>query len=169
MTSILQLAEGIQGSAIGVALAESAYAFPIIEGIHLIGLSISVGLIFLTDLRLIGVFLRHVPVTDVLHGLRPYVLGGFAAIFGSGALLFWSEAATVVASPAFPFKLLFIVLGGLNALYFEFVLAKGAPVQENHAVLPAGVKLAGLASLLLWTLVIVCGRLIPYLPSWTEL
>ena len=167
MSSLLQLAESIQNSAVGVSIAESAYAFPIIEGIHLIGLSISVGLIVLTDLRLIGVFLRHIPVLDVLHGLRPYVLGGFAAIFLSGSLLFWSEAATVLASPAFPFKLLFIALGGLNALYFEFVLAKQKPVQENHPILPKKVRFAGLASLALWTLVIVCGRLIPYLPEWS--
>jgi len=167
MSSILELAETIQNSAFGVTLAESAYAFPIIEGIHLIGLSISVGLIILTDLRLIGVFLRHIPVLDVLHGLRPFVLGGFAVIFISGSLLFWSEAATVLASPPFPFKLFFIFLGGLNALYFEFVLAKQKPVQENHAVLPKKVRYAGLASLTLWTLVIICGRLIPYIPEWS--
>jgi hypothetical protein len=167
MTSLLQVAETVQNSAFGVSLAESAYAFPIIEGAHLIGLSISVGLIVLTDLRLIGVFLRHIPVLDVLHGLRPFVLAGFAAIFISGALLFWSEAATVVASPPFPFKLLFIVLGGLNALYFEFVLAKQPPIQENHPVLPKKVRYAGLASLTLWTLVIVCGRLIPYITEWS--
>lgn len=166
MSSLIQLAESVQNTGLGPLLAESELAFPIIEGIHLIGLSISVGLIFLTDLRLLGVFLRHIPITDVLHQLRPWVLGGFAAIFVSGGLLFWSEAATVVASPPFPFKLLFIVLGGINALYFELVLARQPAVQQNHSVLPANVRLAGLASLVLWTLVIIFGRLIPYVPSW---
>lgn len=164
MSSIVEIAQGIQYSDVGVALAESQYAFPVIEGIHLIGLAVSVGLIFLTDLRLIGVFLRNVPITDVLHQLRPWVLGGFALTFVSGVLLFWSEAATVIVSPAFPVKFLFIVLAGLNALYFEFKLARQAPVVENHAVVPAGVKFAGLASITLWTLVIIAGRLIPYLP-----
>ncbi|MBS0349037.1 MAG: hypothetical protein JSR69_21535 [Proteobacteria bacterium] len=167
MASILELAQSIEGTRIGVAIAESALAFPIIEGIHLIGLSISVGLIFLTDLRLLGLFLRHVPLNDVLHHLRPYVLGGFAAIFISGGLLFWAEAATLVASPPFPFKLAFIVLGGLNALYFEFVIARQPAVQNaQHGALPANAQLAGLASLVLWTLVIICGRLIPYIPAW---
>lgn len=166
MSSLIQLAESVQNTGLGPLLAESELAFPIIEGIHLIGLSISVGLIFLTDLRLLGVFLRHIPITDVLHQLRPWVLGGFGAIFVSGGLLFWSEAATVVASPPFPFKLLFIVLGGVNALYFELVIARQPAVQHNHAILPANVRLAGLASLVLWTLVIIFGRLIPYVPSW---
>ncbi len=164
MSLILELAQGLQYSALGVALAESAYAFPLIEALHLIGLSVSVGLIFLIDLRLIGVFLKHVPIIDLLHQTRPLVLGGFAVIFVSGVLLFWSEAATVIVSPAFPVKFLFIAIAGLNALYFEFRIAKRPPVVENHAVLPASVRTAGLVSLASWSAVIVAGRLIPYLP-----
>lgn len=166
MSALLDLAEAVQNSGLGPVLAESELAFPIIEAIHLIGLSISVGLIVLTDLRLLGVFLRHIPASEVLQQLRPWVLGGFAAIFVSGGLLFWAEAATVVASPPFPFKLGFIVLAGLNALYFESVLARQPVLRSPAVVLPAPVRLAGLASIVLWSLVIVCGRLIPYIPSW---
>ena len=165
MSAIIELAQGIQNSAIGTALAQSTVAFPIIEGIHLLGLSVSVGLIFLTDLRLIGVILRSVPIVDVLRQLRPWVLSGFAVTFVSGFLLFWSEAATVIISPAFPAKFLFIALGGLNALYFEFRLARLTAVVENHPVVPVAVKYAGLASISLWTLTIIAGRLIPYLPN----
>jgi len=165
MSVILALAEQIEASAIGVAIAESRYAYPVIEGLHLIGLSISVGLIFLTDLRLMNVFLKRVPVTDVLRHLRPYVIGGFIAVFISGGLLFWSAAARMLESPAFIAKLIFIALAGLNALYFEFVIAQRAPVRENHSLLPTSVRYAGMASFGLWTLVVVCGRLIPYLPA----
>lgn len=167
MSTLLALAERIEQSPVGAAIAESRYAFPVIEGVHLIGLSISVGLIFLTDLRLMGLLFTHVPVRDVIHHLRVYVLVGFALVFISGGLLFWSEASTLIESPAFPFKMLFMVLAGINALYFELVLAKQDAVQENRPLLPRNVKLAGAASLFLWTLVIICGRLIPYLPRWT--
>jgi len=163
----MTLAESIEQSSIGAAIAESRYAFPVIEGVHLIGLSISVGLIFLTDLRLMGVLFTHVPVRDVIHHLRPYVLGGFALVFLSGGLLFWSEASMLIESPAFPFKMLFMALAGVNALYFELVLAKQETVQANAPLMPRNVKLAGAASLFLWTLVIICGRLIPYLPRWS--
>ena len=165
MSTILALAEQIEASAIGVAIAESRYAYPVIEGIHLIGLSISVGLIFLTDLRLMNLFLKRVPVTDVLRHLRPYVIGGFIAVFISGGLLFWSAAARMLESPAFIAKLVFIALAGINALYFEFVIAQRSPVRDNHSILPASVRYAGMASFGLWTLVVVCGRLIPYLPA----
>jgi hypothetical protein len=165
MSTLFALAEQIEASAIGVAIAESRYAYPIIEGIHLIGLSVSIGLIFLTDLRLMNVFLRKVPLPDVLRHLRPYVIGGFIAVFVSGGLLFWSAAARMLESPAFIAKMIFMLFACLNALYFEFVIAQRTPVRENHSILPSTVRYAGAASFGLWTLVVVCGRLIPYLPA----
>jgi hypothetical protein len=168
MPTIADIANAIEATPIGTAIAESRYAFPIIEGTHLIALSVSVGLIFLTDLRLMGLFLRQVPAASVIQGLRPYVLFGFALVFISGGLLFWAEAAEVIASPAWIFKFAFIGLAGLNAAYFEFVISRrpGA-LSPERAKLPRGVKFAGLASLAIWTLVIICGRLIAYLPHWS--
>jgi hypothetical protein len=163
--SLMSFAEQIEATSLGTAIAESRYAFPFIEGVHLIGLAIAVGLLFITDLRLAGVALKRVPLTNVLHQLRPWVLGGFASIFITGGLLFFAEATQLVANPAFKFKLVFIALAGINAAYFEFGIARTPAVLNNDAVLPASVKMAGVASLTLWTLVIVCGRLIPYLPS----
>lgn len=167
MSTLLNLAAQIESSAIGVLIAESRFAYPIIEGIHLIGLSVSVGLIFLTDLRLMGLILTRVPVENILRHLRPYVLGGFAAIFISGGLLFWSSAARMLESPAFAFKLLFIALAGLNALYFELVIARREQGTQHGNRLPRAFGYAGAASFTLWTLTIVCGRLIPYLPTWS--
>ena len=166
MDALLTLAIAIENSATGIAIAESRFAYPVIEGIHLIGLSVSVGLIFITDLRLMGLILKRVPIERVLHHLRPWVLGGFAAIFISGALLFWSSAARMLESPAFVFKLLFIALAGINALYFEWIIVpREKPVGIGS--LPRSFRFAGVASLTLWTLTIVCGRLIPYLPAWS--
>ncbi len=165
LAGIIGIAEDIEQSQVGVAIAESRYWWPIFEGTHLLSLSISFGLILLTDLRLVGVFLRGVPVTEVLHGLRPYVLGGFALTFVSGGLLFWSEAAKVIVSPVWNLKCLLIVLGGLNALYFEFVIARKAAVVENRVPLPSSVRYAGFASISIWVVVIVCGRLLAYLPG----
>lgn len=165
MSAIVDLAQQIQDTPFGTALAESTIAFPAIEAVHLLGLSLSVGLIFLTDLRLVGVLLRRVSVPDLLHQLRPWILTGFALTFLSGILLFWSEAGTIITSPALPAKAIFIVLAGFNAIYFELKIAKQPAVQENYAVLPAGVRFAGVASIVLWTLVIIAGRLIPYLPN----
>lgn len=167
VSAMFELATSIEESQVGTAIAESRYLFLVIEGVHLIGLSVAAGLIAITDLRLMGLILRRVPVLAVLHALRPWVLAGFAVIFLSGGLLFWSSAARVLNSPAFAAKMLLVLLGGLNAVYFEFVIAKRHADAADPAATPRSFRLAGAASLLLWSLVIVGGRLIPYLPSWS--
>lgn len=167
LTATLEIATRIEESSVGVAIAESRYAFFFIEGVHLIGLSIAVGLIAITDLRLMGLILKSVPARTVVQALRPWVIGGFAVIMVSGALLFWSAAARVTDSPAFALKMGFIVLAGLNAAWFEFIVSRREPPAGNPVGLPKGARFAGFASLSLWTLVIVTGRLIAYLPHWS--
>ncbi len=161
--SLVAFAEHIEQWPLAVYIAESRYAFPLIEGVHLIGLSVAIGLLFITDLRLAGVVLKRLPAVQVLHQLRPWVLGGFAVIFVTGGLLFLAGASTLITSAVFAWKLLFIALAGINAAYFEFVIAKKTQVRDGQAVLPDAARFAAIASLSLWTVVIVCGRLIPYL------
>lgn len=151
----------LQDSALGVALSESIYMYPLVEGTHLISLVFSFGLIVLTDLRLIGFFLPSVPVSEVLAKLRPWLLGGFVVTFITGFLLVFVNGPTLVHTWVFPLKLLLIVIAGLNAIWFEIKFGRRAAEWTTRA--PKGAKLAGWVSLTTWSLVVVCGRLIPYL------
>ena len=74
----------IQDSDIGTSIRESTWTFPIIETTHVIGLAISVGLILLTDLRLIGAILRKRPFTELWGQLKPLFTVGFIIMFLSG-------------------------------------------------------------------------------------
>ena len=163
--SVINFLQILHDSQLGTALRESLYMFPIVEGTHLIGLSISVGLILLTDLRLVGFFLKSVSVQDVLHQLRPWVLGGFAVTFSTGILLIWAEGPKIWQIPVFPLKLSLIALSGLNALWFEFKYGRNVTEWGVQTEFPKGAKLAGWVSLASWSAVIVCGRLIPYLDA----
>ena len=156
----------LEATRVGTAIAEGRYAFPIIEGIHLIGLAMAVGLLMLVDLRLVGVFLTQVSPRRLHRELLPFVLGGFGVIVLAGVVLLSSEATTVFASPPWPFKMAFIAMGGINALFFEFVIARRPNALPDTGALPAGVRIAGGLSIVLWILVIVCGRLIPYITTW---
>lgn len=160
--SINDIAQLLTDSALGTSIRESVYAYPLIEGLHLIGLTFSVGLILFVDLRLLGVFLRNVPVTDVLRPLRPWLLTGFALTFSTGILLFTSDAAKFINLWIFPLKILFIALAGINALWFESRWGAKAESWQIFA-LPKQVKIAAFTSITLWSAVVVAGRLIPYL------
>lgn len=157
-----ELALQLSESAFGTYLRESLILFPLIEGIHLLGLALSFGLIFFTDLRLIGVFLPQVPVSQVLSQLRRWIFTGFALTFATGILLFWAEADSLVKNPAFLVKVLALVAAVINALLFEFRWGKLGAVWVDQAATPRAARLAGWLSLSLWGVVTISGRLIPY-------
>lgn len=127
MTSI-EFADLLYDSELGTSLRESIYAYPIVEGIHLIGLAFSVGLLFFVDLRLLGLFLPKISVSALFQPLRPLILGSFAVTMVTGVLLFVASAPKIITLDVFFYKLIFIALAGVNALLFE--LKWGKRIEE---------------------------------------
>jgi len=186
MSLLFDYAQQIENYPAIVAFHESLYLFPLVEGTHLLGLAFSVGILAVIDLRLLGVAFRGVPKGLLLKQLRPWLLWGFSITFVTGLILLASEASTAISNPAFLYKLAFIALAGVNAVVFEWrtrqedlahvkahqiaALPEASTHQvARHATLPARSarydQISGGVSLLLWVLVIVSGRLIPYLAS----
>lgn len=159
---IRDLCQWIAESQIGRGILESVWVFPIIEGFHLLGIGLSVGVLCWLDLRLMGLVFRDQPVSKVWKQVVPAAGIGFVLMFITGGLLFWAEAITAYDSVHFWIKLGLILLAGLNAGYFEFVTRRGIGEWDNDPIPPARVRLAGLASLILWTAVITTGRTMAY-------
>jgi hypothetical protein len=160
--SLLNLCQRLQDTAFATSLLESQYMWLIIESAHVLGLAFSVGLIVITDLRLIGQLRRREPVSEVLEALRPWLLAGFAMMFVTGGLLFISEAAKVIVIPWFKLKMLFLVLAGFNALWFELTLGRKLAAWVELDSPPIGARIAGWTSLACWTAVIFLGRWVAY-------
>jgi Family of unknown function (DUF6644) len=159
---IRDVCQWIGGSAIGRGILESVWIFPIIEGLHLLGIALSVGVLCWLDFRLIGLAFRDQPVSKVWKQVVPMAGIGFALMFITGGLLFWAEAITAYDSVHFWIKLGLILLAGLNAGYFELVTRRTIQVWDCDPIPPLKVRIAGLASLVLWIAVITTGRTMAY-------
>jgi hypothetical protein len=147
---------------VSIAIRESALLFPIIEGAHLLGIALSVGMLCWFDLRLLGLVLKDEPVSKVWRRVMPAAITGFVLMFITGGLLFWAEAATAYHSVHFWIKIGLMFVAGLNALYFELTTHKHVAAWDTSTVLPMRARMAGLISLLLWTAVIITGRTMAY-------
>jgi hypothetical protein len=62
--------------------------------------------------------------------------------------------------------MLVMVLAGINALAFHFITYNSVATWDTRATTPFGAKLSGALGMLLWAIVIVSGRLIPY--NWFQ-
>ena len=160
--SLLQIARAIEASQLGTALRESLWGFPALNLVHLIGLTIAGGTIVFWDLRLLGVGLRHAPVSKVGASLLPWTWAGFAIMFVSGSLLVSIEAGRLYSNIYFRMKVLFLILAGMNVLVFHLTVYRSVPAWDQARVTPLRARVAGGLSLLLWFSILSCGRAIGY-------
>jgi hypothetical protein len=59
-----------------------------------------------------------------------------------------------------------MAVAGLNAFAFHFVTAATLAEWDSRPQLPPAAKRAGMLGLVLWTNVILCGRLMYYANTW---
>jgi len=162
MHSILVFCQWLELSAVGKAVRDSSWLFPIIETIHICGIVVLVGATSILDLRLMGLIRRDDPVTKLARRFLPWAWAGFVIMFVTGFLLFASEATKMYGNLSFQLKMLMIVSAGVNALVFHSIAYQSVGKWENDPVAPLSARAAGLISLLLWFGIAGAGRWIAY-------
>ena len=151
----------LEESAPATAVRGSAWGYPIIETLHILGFVVLVGAAFMFDLRLLGIS-RSLPVTRMARHLLPWSRAAAFVVVPSGLLLFMVSATEVAPSPVFRLKLVLIVAAATNAAVFHLATFSSVGTWDRDAPTPPAARLAAILSLLLWTGVITCGRMIAY-------
>lgn len=160
--SLTELLQWLESTSLGSIARESLYGFQILVGIHILGLIFSVGLLLWVDLRMLGHEMGSRSISGVYRALLPWFTAGFAVMFLSGAALFAGFATSAVENRYFWIKMGAIALAGINAALFHFVTGTLDDGWDTSQRPTAAIRLAGLSSLVLWTVVILCGRMISY-------
>jgi len=156
--SLLPFFEWCYQSAIGEAIRDSNWVFPVIEAFHLLGLGLTVGAVLIVDLRLLGVGLSRQPVAQLSGAVEPWLLGSLALMFTSGIPLFLSEAIKLYYSIPFWVKMTSLLL----ALLFTFTVRRRVTRTGLTSDRPLLGRLTALISLGLWFGVAWGGRWIGF-------
>jgi len=151
----------IEASAIGVAMRQSLWLYPIVEIVHLAGIGLLFGSIAILDLRLLGLS-RGVPVRRLAAHVLPWTAASFLLIVPSGLAMFVAHAGDFIASPVFALKMGLILAAGVNAAVFHAGAMRTASDWDVNRAPPRAARVAAALSLLAWVSVIACGRLLAY-------
>jgi len=151
----------IEGTALGVAMRQSLWLYPIVEIVHLAGIGLLFGSIVILDLRLLGLS-RGLPVRRLAAHVLPWTLASFLLIVPSGLAMFTAHAGDFIASPVFALKMGLILAAGVNAAAFHAGAMRGASDWDVNRAPPRAARVAAALSLLAWVSVIACGRLLAY-------
>ena len=162
MAFFLHFCQWLGTTPFSATIRESTWWYPIIESVHVLGLTLFVGLLLLWDLRLLGVTLRRVAVSEVWARLIPWISLGAVIMVISGILLFTSDPVRFYGNVFFRIKAFGLFLALLNALAFHFGIERQLVDWDTTPETPRAAKLAGAFSIALWAIVVMTGRLVAY-------
>jgi len=164
--SLLGFCQWLEKTPWSIALHESLWVYPIVESVHVLTLCWFLGLAVMVDLRLVGLALRRVPVSQVAGQLGPWMVAGFAVMAASGALLFYAIPVRTYLNIFFRIKVGMLALAGVNAWVFQKTVYRRVAKWDLDAAPPRGARLAAWVSLALWVCIVVAGRMIAY--NWFD-
>lgn len=165
-TILLSFFEWLENTSGSIAIRESILFYPLVETSHVLTLCLFLGMIAMLDLRLLGLAWRRVPASQVAERLLPWARAGFVLMVISGVLLFYSGPVRASQNIFFQVKMVMLVLAGLNAFVFHRGIYRKVAAWDEDAVTPVRAKVAGCLSLLLWSGVVVAGRMQAY--NWFD-
>jgi len=158
----------LESSSLATAIRDSLYLFPLIESLHVLGLTLVFGTMVIIDLRLLGMASIRRPFTLLTSDILKWTWAAFVWTATTGTLMFITNANVYYHNFFFRTKMVLLALAGINVLIFE--LTSGRTVHRWHkdaAAPPAG-RTAAIVSLLLWITIIFMGRWIGFTTSQSK-
>ncbi len=153
-------AESIVGGSLNSWIQATYWLWPVLEILHFGGLSLLLGGLLVIDLRMAGHFRAFDPVAT--HRLLPFVILGFGINLITGILFFYGDPLRYSVNIGFQIKMGLVVLAGLNAALYYWKVSPIMQGWDENTVSPPIAKFVAYTSLAVWTGVLLCGRLIPY-------
>jgi hypothetical protein len=114
------------------------------------------------DLRLLGLSMRRVPVTELTAQLVPWATPAALLTLATGMLLFVTEPERFIANPFFLLKAVALVLAVVNLLVFHLSIYPRVDDWDRLVRPPLAARLSAACSLTLWSVVLIASRLIAY-------
>jgi hypothetical protein len=164
--SLLSFCQWLEKTRWSIALHESLWMYPLVESIHVLTLCLFLGTAVMLDLRLLGLTMRRVRVSEVVQRLLPWTVAGFAVMVISGALLFYAVPVRTYLNIFFRVKVVMLLSAGLNAWVFQLRVYRTVADWDLDPVPPKGARVVAGLSLVLWAGIVVAGRMIAY--NWFD-
>lgn len=136
------------------AIQTSAWTYPALTVLHLLGIALLIGNLALLELRVFGKG-ANLPVRDLARISLTLVVCGFALAAASGLAMFATQPSDLLANRAFTLKMLLLFAAACNAGWFH---GRGSLDKLDRTA-----RLQMVVSSLIWLGVVICGRWIAYL------
>lgn len=159
---LLSLARWLAAQPWSISLHESLYMYAWIESTHVLTLAVFLGMLFVIDLRILGLVFPGVSASRIAESLDKPMMLGFAVMVITGLLLYYAIPVRTTQSVWFRIKVVLMIAAGINALLFRNHMKASDGSWDHGRRAPKRLRVGAGLSLALWAGVVVTGRSIAY-------
>ena len=159
---MLELIQTLQESGPAEWMRTSVKAMPIVNSIHVLAAATVFGTILIVDLRLLGFRDARRAFTRVSNEMLRFTWLAFGVAVITGALMFVANAQTYYVNTAFRWKLVALVLAGINMAIFQHLTLRSVATWDHGVRPPLAGRIAGALSICFWIAVIFFARWIGF-------
>lgn len=163
-TFLLDLAFWLTESGLSLAMVENFWAVPIAQVIHILSIAAAFGAALMLSLRILNLAGAGRTMDEVSARFVPWIWWGLAGIAFSGLLMLVAEPIRNMVNAVFWIKMALLVV----TIVLTLTLQKSVRTQAAGAgpvwQASGGTKTLSIVILILWCLVMACGRWIAYVP-----
>jgi uncharacterized protein DUF6644 len=144
----------------------NGWVIPAIQSIHIIGIAVVFGSVFMVFLRILGWAGLDQTLRQTTRRFGPWVTGGLCLMLVTGILMVIGEPVRELVTFSFWLKMFLVAVSTLVALIFQINLRKHERRWEEVLVKRRSTKALAMLTLLIWVCIIILGRLIAYDHIW---
>jgi len=141
-------------------VAGTAWVIPAVQTLHILAVAAVAGSAVMIGMRVLGAVDRERPLDETFGSYLPPLGLAIGVLALSGLVLIVGEPTRAV------FRVIFWVKLGLVATGAALTWGLASVAQRRGGAVALDLKVAAVATLVLWSLVIVAGRWIGYANAW---
>jgi hypothetical protein len=162
-----QFAEWLSTTFLSVFIQNhNSWVVPTIQSIHIVCIGVVMGSVFMISLRILGWAGMDQTLRQTTSRFGPWLTGGLCVLLATGILMVIGEPVRELVTFSFWLKMLLVAVSTLIAAIFQITLRKHEQRWEESLVNSTSIKGLTILAFVIWTCIIVLGRLIAYDHVW---
>jgi len=167
---LLKFAEWLSTTAPSVFIQRhEAWMIPSIQSVHIVGIGLVVGCIFMVTLRIFGWASMDQTLGQTHSRFDPWLIGALWLVAATGVLMVIGEPVRELVTFSFWLKMLLVALVVTIAVSFRRMVRRHEPAWEDAFGKRASAKAMAAFTCALLVCIIILGRLIAYDHVWGHL
>jgi putative copper export protein len=144
----------------------NGWVIPTIQSIHIIGIAVVLGSLFMIYLRILGWAGMDQTLRQTTSRFAPWVTYGLYLMLVTGILMVIGEPVRELVTFSFWLKMFLVAVSTVFAVAFQVSLRKHERRWEEILVKRRSIQGLAILTFLIWVCIIILGRLIAYDHIW---